>query len=765
MKRVLFFILIGCFGILPGMAQTMVFVSAAAANDNGDGYTWETAKKNIPAALDIVGAEGIVCVKAGNYSLSAQLIIPSGVTLKGGYVLSSSGTDTTHWELPGLNSRWANASICTIITGGGDHRIATVNGLLEGCVLRRGFTSDLGGGVLIDNGTVRYCIIKECDAINEVSFAAEGGGVYIRNNGLLTNCVVTECRGDKGPAVSGGNGSLINNTITRNWPTHCGTVADYDGNVYNTVVIGQQCWTKQNMRTMHYNDGSVIQRGSENSLTVPYYYVNYNALTAAMLPNYGYLYNWMAAMHGAPASSANPSGVTGICPLGWHLPSDSEYVEMREFVNAILANRCGGYDYQIAKSLSSRTGWPSSSGCGVGATQSSNNNTLFSAYPAGYYDNGYSELRWANLWTTTQTNPAQAVTYYMNFDNAYLNRDANGNKSRARSVRCVKSLSVREPEIHTLGVSAVSHTTANCGGRCSHGGNPATALGVCWSTSHNPTIADNHTNDGSGEGLFTSQITGLTAGATYYVRAYMQNSAGVFYGEERSYTHDYADCGDLMVYDIDGNSYHTVLIGTQCWLKENLRTTHYANGDAIPYTNSTNSNTIPYYYRNSSLDEAESGLYYNWPAAMNGVPGSTSNPSNVQGVCPDGWHLPSNAEWEQLISYVSGRNELLCNNVPTNIGKSLASTTRWSSSGNTCAVGKNMESNNATGFTAIPAGYMYSAGSSSYINQRALFWSTKNHSDYADYAYYWYLQYSNAEFRNTYDSKYLCCSVRCVRDN
>lgn len=764
MRKVLFLILIICCGIMVGRAQTIAFVSATAANDDDTGLSWEHAKKTIPAALDLVGTNGIVCVKAGNYSLSAQLIIPTGVEVRGGYSLSSAGTDTSHRETPGLNSRWENASICTVISGSGSHRLATVNGLLEGCVLRRGVTTDKGGGVLIDGGTVRYCVIKECDAINENTMVAEGGGVYIRNNGLLTNCVVTECRGDKGPAVSGGNGSLINNTITRNWPTHCGTVADYDGNVYNTVVIGQQCWTKQNMRSMHYNDGSVIRRGSENSVTIPYYYVNYNALTAAMLPNYGYLYNWTAAMHGAPSSSANPSGVTGICPLGWHLPSDSEYIEMKTFVNTILANRCNGSNNEIAKSLASRTGWPGSSGCNVGSNQANNNNTLFSAFPAGYYDNGFSETSWANLWTSTQTSPYQAVTYYMNYNNSYFNRDAIGNKARARSVRCVKSLSVSAPEIHTLGVNVVSATAANCGGRCSHGGNPAIAMGICWSTSPNPTIVDNHTNDGSGEGLFNSQMTGLTVGTTYYVRAYMQNSAGVFYGEERTYTHvAYGDCGDLVVYDYDGNVYHTVQIGTQCWLKENMHTTHYVNGDPIPYGNSEESYENPYYYRYTGADEDVYGLYYNWPAAVNGSISSTANPSGIQGVCPDGWHIPSNAEWQQLANYVSSQNEYLCDNDPANIGKALSSTTGWNNSGTACAVGNNRESNNATGFSAMPAGYSYS--SSSYLNRYAHFWAaTHDAGNSYYYAYYWYMYYGYKDLRSSYTSKSYGYSVRCVRN-
>ena len=754
MKRILLLILIlyGCIGM--GIAQTSVFVSAAASNDNGDGLSWETAKQTIAAGLAVVGENGTVYVKAGTYNISAPLVIPAGVSVCGGFSLNATGTDTAQnkQRLPGLNSQWANVSVCTIIVGNGSHRIATVNGLLEACVLRRGFDTDKGGGVLIDGGTVRYCVIKECDAINENTLVAEGGGAYIRNDGLLTNCVITECRADIGPAVSGGNGSLINNTITRNWPSHCGTVTDYDGNVYNTVVIGQQCWTKQNMRSMHYYDGSLISQGSENSFVDPYYYVNYSGITQASLSNYGYLYNWAAAMHGAPASTATPSGVTGICPFGWHVPSDSEFVDMREFVNTILVNRCNGYDYQIAKSLASKTGWPSASGCNAGSNTSSNNNTLFSAYPAGYYNNGFSGLDCAYFWTTTETNENQAVHYYMTYDNAYLNRSTNGDKFRARSVRCVKQLSVLDPVVHTRYVRVINSTSAECGGSCSDGGIPISTHGLCWSTSPNPTVNGTHSNDGAGEDNFTHVMSGLTPNTTYYVRVYIENANGVYYGEERSFIPT-SDCGILVVPDYDGNSYNTVQIGTQCWFSENMRSTHYSNGEEIP-TSTGYSDNSPYYYQYG--DVSVYGLLYNWPAVMHGAASSEANPSGVQGVCPIGWHVPSHAEWEQLKNYVSNQSEYFCNNDSTFIGKALASTTGWNTSNTVCAIGNDLGSNNATGFNATPAGCRLYYGFYD-LNYNAAYWSATN-------SYYWRLLYNSREFSGSTGEKRTAYSVRCLRD-
>ena len=102
-----------------------------------------------------------------------------------------------------------------------------------------------------------------------------------------------------------------------------------------------------------------------------------------------------------------------------------------------------------------------------------------------------------------------------------------------------------------------------------------------------------------------------------------------------------------IVTDYDGNNYSTVLIGTQCWMAENLRTTHYANGVIIPMVNSTYGETTdPYCYEpnNNGSNVSTYGYLYNWHAVMHGESSSNANPSGVQGVCPTGWHVPSDAE-------------------------------------------------------------------------------------------------------------------------
>jgi uncharacterized protein (TIGR02145 family) len=218
------------------------------------------------------------------------------------------------------------------------------------------------------------------------------------------------------------------------------------------------------------------------------------------------------------------------------------------------------------------------------------------------------------------------------------------------------------------------------------------------------------------------------------------------------------------VTDYDGNVYNTVQIGTQCWMKENMRTTHYADGTSIPAGDSLSSSINPYYYDYSTsfIALSQRGYLYNWFAATRGH-SSSIIPSGVQGVCPTGWHVPSDAEWTKLENYVGSQSQNVCGGNTEYLGKAFASKTSWNTSDNACAVGNNQTTNNATGFTGIPAGgcngsLFDGAGAS------AFYWSSTKLDNSQNYAWVRYLHYDYVYLCPMYSPKYIGYSVRCLRD-
>ncbi len=296
------------------------------------------------------------------------------------------------------------------------------------------------------------------------------------------------------------------------------------------------------------------------------------------------------------------------------------------------------------------------------------------------------------------------------------------------------------PILTTTAVSNIAQTTASSGGNVtSDGGNTVTARGVCWSTSTSPVSTGSHTTDGTGPGSFTSNIAGLTAGTIYYVRAYATNSAGTGYGSAMSFTTQGGTTGTVT--DIDGNVYNTVTIGTQVWMAENLKTTKYRDGTNIPnVTDNTawgNLTTGAYCdYSNTPSNSATYGRLYNWYAA-----------TNVHNIAPTGWHVPTDAEWTTLTTFLGG--ESVAGGKLKEIG-----TTYWAS--------PNTGATNETGFTALPGGYRDSSGTFYTIGSSGFWWSATESG--ATFAWYRNMFYNYSDVYRNYIYKELGFSVRCVRD-
>ena len=314
------------------------------------------------------------------------------------------------------------------------------------------------------------------------------------------------------------------------------------------------------------------------------------------------------------------------------------------------------------------------------------------------------------------------------------------------------------PTIATAPISSITPTTATGGGNItSDGGGEITARGVCWSTTENPTISlSTKTEEGSGAGEFTSSITKLTADMTYYVRSYASNNAGTTYGNQESFT---TPSAPQTVSDFDGNAYNTVTIGTQVWMAENLKVTHYPDG--TPIANGTGVSYIGYtdkyyfIYQNDPGYKDTYGLLYSWSATTNGV-SSSANPSEVQGVCPDGWHVPSDAEKTELITYLGGASVA---------GGKLkeTGTDHWSA--------PNEGATNESGFSALGTGTFFYQSGHRYeyglINTVNGIWTSTTNDNHVDQttAYAINLSAVNAESPlGNSDNKGNGQSVRCVMD-
>ncbi|MDF1575734.1 MAG: FISUMP domain-containing protein [Bacteroidales bacterium] len=220
------------------------------------------------------------------------------------------------------------------------------------------------------------------------------------------------------------------------------------------------------------------------------------------------------------------------------------------------------------------------------------------------------------------------------------------------------------------------------------------------------------------------------------------------------------------VSDMDGNSYGTIEIGQQIWMAENLKVTKYADGSAIPLVTgeseweALSADAKAYcWYDNQSVYGDTTGALYTWAAAMNGFPGSQTLPSGIQGVCPDGWHLPSDAEWKVLESF---------------LGMSPEDADRydWRGSdegGQLKEIGfskwemPNAGASNSSGFTAVPGGFRGNKGVFYSLGHYATFWTASDESG-TDKAWYRTLYYNYQSVYRQYNFKNQGFSVRCVKD-
>jgi len=556
-----------------------------------------------------------------------------------------------------------------------------------------------------------------------------------------------------------------------------------DSKTYKTVEINGRTWMAENL---NYK----VSPGS-------YCYGN----DTASCSRYGRLYTWTVAMDSAKSSNYAPSGVSGICPSGWHLPSHAEWDSLEAYID--------DESYYTGNALKAKSDWASYS-----SSYNGSDVVGFTALPGGYlYSGSFSGIGTNSYWwTSTENSRSDAYNAYLSYSNNYLYFD-DDSKTYAYSVRCMKNYVSAEETLFgkctaTLQDTLKKNTTSNVYYVCdSLHWRLATTLeaqnyqvsqtfGKCTAA-----LQDTVKKNSSSELYYTcdslSWRTATTVekinytavqsfGACTVARKFTVDtitSTGIAYicdstllwrvatpleedvfargtcttareGEKYKGSAGTYWClsakwslylAGTFTDDRDSKVYKTTTIGTQTWLAENL------NYDPSQNTTLADSLTKSFCYGNNDNNCAIYGRLYGWNVAMAGAVMSSASPSGVQGVCPSGWHLPSSTEWETLVDYVDDVN------ATHGIGMSLKADTNWA----TGARGVD-----EFGFAALGGSYGSSAASTTFgsLASAGYWWTSTSYSTTSSYAYYYSMTSSSTGISDDDTYKYRLYSVRCVQN-
>jgi len=527
------------------------------------------------------------------------------------------------------------------------------------CITQTGAAS--GGNVSSDGGTavtargICWSVSQNPTITDSHTTDGTGTGTFTSTiSGLQTNSTYyVRAYASNTLGTAYGNQVSFNNFINGAPCLNLPTVT-YEGKTYNTVQIGNQCWFKENLNVGTRINGANDQ--TNNQIIEKYCYNDFESNCEI----YGGLYQMGEAVQFLNGASNNitwnpvPSGfIQGICPVGWHIPTDSEW--------DILVSFLGGESIAGGKVKESGfTHWASPN---TGATNLSG----FTALPSGYRDSfGNFYGLTLNCLLKSSTYHYTGASWIWDLRNNLESFDRRGyGGENGYSVRCLKDSggSGSLPTVTTTAVTNISQTSATSGGTVSSNGETVAAIGVCWSTSQNPTVADIHTTDGGGTGAFVSSITGLAPNTPYFVRAYAINSVGTAYGNQVTFTTlPTFTCGtsSITVNHIVGDvapGNKTVTYGTvtnipgepnKCWITSNLGADHQA----------------------TSMDdatEASAGWYWQFNRKQGYKHDGTTRTPNSTWITPisensdwtvandpcaieleSGWRIPTSTEWTNV---------------------------------------------------------------------------------------------------------------------
>jgi uncharacterized protein (TIGR02145 family) len=384
-----------------GISQTEASSGGSLVSDGGGsilaaGVCWGTASNPT-----VSGNKTTDIISGGTFTSLISGLSPGTTYFLRAYATNSAGTGygneltfTTQAGLPQLTT--------SPVTG------LTVNSAKSG-----GTITASGGAGITEAGIVWSTSTGPTVADNKIAAGVIGGSFTVSLSGL-TSGTTYFIRSYAVNSVGTGYGNEVSFTTLT-------PVTDFDGNVYDVVRIGTQTWMAENLRSIHYADGTTIDG-----------VFAYNDNPASVEP-YGRLYTWPAARRGSTSSNANPSGIQGACPDGYHLPSR---VEWEKLMTELGGESLAGGKLKATGTLQAGTGfWEAPN---TGATNSSG----FTGLPAGirYPDNDYQVRGSTGFWWSTTLESGFITQLGLGHQNLNANLLGSGiGNAEAVSVRCIKN--------------------------------------------------------------------------------------------------------------------------------------------------------------------------------------------------------------------------------------------------------------------------------------------------------------------------------------
>jgi len=481
----------------------------------------------------------------------------------------------------------------------------------------------------------------------------------------------------------------------------CGQSCSYENEIYNTIAIGDQCWFKENLKYLpEVHDNNIfVSLGNSGLSAYGVYGYEGNDLDEAKLTIKRYEYYPVHYKEYLNSYSNfgvfyNQHAVTEetICPVGWHIPGDNEWIKLSNFLGgASLAGE------KLKASSTDSIPW------------NGTNSSGFTALPVGFrtLDGYFSDFQnIAHFWSSSNN-----IAYTLENWNNNINRIDDASPVLGYSVRCLKNQAYTVTYTAGAGGSLTGSTTQTIA--YSEDGTAVTAVPdsgyefVKWSDG----LTTNPRTD-------SSIIDNIEISAIFAVPC----SSEIVCPQSCSY---------------EGEIYNTVTINDQCWFKDNLNI-----GIQIDRTNDQTDNTTieKYCYDNNSANCNIYGGLYQWNELMN------YSTSTTQGICPTGWHVPTDDDWSTLTIYLG-----------TNAGSKLAGSYELWNDG---ALRQSADFG-TSGFNALPAGLRGVLGDFGALGDLASFWSSSEDSP----GLYWdrYLTSGTSEVIRNNDGQADGYSVRCLR--